>query len=86
MRIAGENTFYTLMVGQNLGKCNSSNSKTNVDVPKGDKYNGEELNKCNQCNCAFAKADNLRTHLKIHCGEKSHKCKQFNNTFSEASI
>ena len=39
----------------------------------------------NQCDFASSQASNLRTHLKIHSGEKSHKCRQCNCASSEAS-
>ena len=35
-------------------------------------------NKCSQCDFRSSRADNLRTHLKIHSGEKSNKCNQCN--------
>ena len=33
------------------------------------KKNAEKSNKCNQCDFASSRADNLRTHLKMHSGE-----------------
>ena len=35
-----------------------------------------EGNKCTQCDYASFRADVLRTHLKIHSGQKSNKCQQ----------
>ena len=40
------------------------------------KHNGENLNKCNQCDYASSQAHHLKRHLKAHSGEKSYKCKQ----------
>ena len=34
------------------------------------------LQKCNLCDFASSRANNLRTHLKTHTGEKSNKCNQ----------
>ena len=36
-------------------------------------HSGEKLNKCNQCEFAFSRTDNLRTYLKKHSGEKSNR-------------
>ena len=33
-------------------------------------------NKCNQCDYTSSQAGNLRTHLKMHSGEKTNKCNQ----------
>ena len=41
-------------------------------------------NKCNQCEYASSRADHLRTHLKIHSGEKSNKCNQCDFASSQA--
>ena len=38
----------------------------------------EKSNKCNQCDYAYSRAGNLRTHLKTHRGEKSNNCNQCN--------
>ena len=42
---------------------------------KSNRYSGAG-NKCNQCEYSSALVGNLRTHLKMHSGEKSNKCKQ----------
>ena len=42
-------------------------------------------NKCNQCGCEFSRKDNLKSHLKIHTGEKSNKCSQCDYASSNAS-
>ena len=34
------------------------------------------VHKCNQCNYTSSKKSNLRSHLKIHTGEKLNKCNQ----------
>ena len=43
-----------------------------------------QSNKCNQCDYASSRADNLRKHLKIHIGEKSNKCNQYDFASSQA--
>ena len=45
---------------------------------------GEKWNKCNQCDFASSKADDLRRHLKSHSGEKSNKCNQCDYASSQA--
>ena len=42
--------------------------------------------KCNHCNYASSHASTLRTHLKIHSGEKSNKCNQCDYTSSRADV
>ena len=44
-----------------------------------------KLSKCNQCNYASNHAGNLRTHLKMHIGEKSNKCNQCDYASSYAN-
>ena len=44
--------------------------KTNLNIR-------EEPNKCNQCDNASSESDFLRTHLKVHSGEKTNKCNQW---------
>ena len=72
------------VMGQNLidDFCESG---VNVDVPLRNTNNEVvKSNKCNQCNYASSQAGNLRTHLKIHSGEKSYKCNQCDYASSRA--
>ena len=49
-----------------------------MKIYHGQNYLNEDMwaHKCNQCEYTSSWASNLRTHLKIHSGEKSNKCKQ----------
>ena len=52
---------------QNIKNGYFSDSVANVALPT------EKANKCNQCDCTFSLASNLRRHLKTHSREKSSK-------------
>ena len=41
-------------------------------------------NKCNQCEYAYSSKSSLKSHLKMHSGEKSNKCNQCNFASSRA--
>ena len=50
-------------------------SGANEDVPFRNTSNeGGKSNKCIQCDYASSHAGHLKTHLKMHSGEKSNKC------------
>ena len=68
-----ENTNESLSDCKNCGKKLQTESlpRHMINV-----HNGEKSNKCNQCDFASSRADNLMTHLKTHSGEKSEKCNQ----------
>ena len=55
-----------------------------LKVPLSKKTNGIKPNKCNQCDYAFSRAGNFRSHFKTHTGEKSKKCNQCDYTSSRA--
>ena len=54
--------------GETSNKCSDAGT---LQVPS-----EEKSNKCSQCDFASSRTDVLRRHLKIHIGEKSHKCNQ----------
>ena len=67
---------------QNLIDDDFSESGVNEGVPLRNTNNeGENSNKCNQCDYASSDAGNLRAHLKIHSGEKLKCCEE---TFENA--
>ena len=51
---------------------------TSSEAPKVyiEETKGKTTNKCIHCDFASARADNLRSHLLIHSGEKAHTCSQ----------
>ena len=62
---------------QNLIDDDFCESGVNVDnLLRNTNNEGENSNKCNQCDFASSYASVLRTHLKTHSGEKSNKCNQ----------
>ena len=70
---------------QDLKDEDFSESGFNVDIPlRNTNIEGENSNKCNQCNYASFWAGDLRKHLKTHSGEKSNKCNQCNYASSQA--
>ena len=66
------------MMDQNLQNYDLSINVAIIKTPLKVKKIGTSLNKCSQCDFASAQAGDLRTHLKIHCGEKANKCNQCN--------
>ena len=67
----GDVTWCLLMMDQNLvGDGLRENAAVNIMPPVKKTNNGEKPNKCNQCEFASSYAGNLRTHFKIHSGEK----------------
>ena len=48
----------------------------NVEILKKKTNNIIKSHKCNQCDYASSHTGNLRTHLKMHSGEKPNKCNQ----------
>ena len=56
----------------------------NMKILKKNSDNVITSNRCNQCDYASSRAGNLRTHLKMHSGEKSNKCNQCDFTSSYA--
>ena len=56
----------------------------NVKIPKKTTDNVIKSNKCNQCDYASSQAGDLKTHLKMHSGEKPYKCNQCDFASSRA--
>ena len=56
-----------------------------VQILKKTTDNVIKSNKCNQCEYASSQAGHLRTHLKVHIGEKSNKCNQCDFASAHAS-
>ena len=63
---------------QNLQDYELSTNDANINPLLEVKKTGSSLNKCSQCDFASDQAGDLRTHLKIHSGEKANKCNQCN--------
>ena len=70
-------------MNKNLEIYHSSKNDDIIKAPMKETVNHMRPNKCNQCNFASAQANNLRRHLKMHSGEKSHQCKQCNFASAE---
>ena len=45
---------------------------------------GKKLNKCNQCEYASVRANNVKAHMNTHSGEKPYKCNQCDYSSSYA--
>ena len=45
-----------------------------------------KIYKCNQCDYASDSASSVKSHLKIHTGDKSHKCNQCDYASYQASV
>ena len=72
---------HLVVMEQNLEHDDSSQkdiSERVVNVDKG------KSNKCIQCDYASSHAGHLKTHLKMHSGEKSNKCNQCDYASSQA--
>ena len=71
---AQDNSAKLVVMDQDLVDYDFCESGVNVDVPLRNTNNEVVKSyKCNQCNYASSHAGNLRTHLKIHSGEKRNK-------------
>ena len=66
-----QHSSYLLVMDQNNEQLTFLGKSTGGHVSMRD--NRENSNKCNLCEYASSRADNLRTHLKTHSGEKSHR-------------
>ena len=70
----GDKPFHLLAMEQNLDDDNSMQknvSERDANVQR------DKSNKCNLCGYASFRAGHLKTHLKMHSGEKSNKCIQY---------
>ena len=61
---------------QNLENYELRNGVDNIKAPKSAPKTRKKSNRCNQCEYASPQAGHLRTHLKIHSGERPIKCNQ----------
>ena len=43
-----------------------------------------QLHLCKECDQTFSQASSLKSHIKVHTGEKFHPCKQCDKTFSNS--
>ena len=69
---ARDNIPQLIVMDQHLKEDDFSEHVVNVDIPLRNTNNeGEKSNKCNQCEYASSEKSRLRSHLKIHSGEKS---------------
>ena len=71
------------MADKNIQYFESAEICDNEEASKNDQDTAS--NKCNQCDYASSRVGNLRTHLIMHCGEKSNKCNQCDYASSQAS-
>ena len=77
-----QHSSYLLVMDQNNEQLTFLGKSTGGHVSMRD--NRENSNKCNLCDFALYEVGQLRTHLKIHSGEKPHKCNQCDNASSKA--
>ena len=77
-----QHSSYLLVMDQNNEQLTFLGKSTGGHVSMRD--NRETPNKCNLCDFALYEVGQLRTHLKIHSGEKPHKCNQCDNASAKA--
>ena len=74
----------TLAMEQNLGNYDFGSKNSNVKILKKNTDNDIKSHKCKQCDYASSHTGHLKTHLKMHSGEKSNTCNQCDYASSHA--
>ncbi len=60
------------------------NTATNCSQRGSSMFSVVKLNKCPFCNKIFHRADSMKTHIRIHTGEKPYKCDICNRRFTQS--
>ena len=71
---------------QGIKEISTSKTKLENEIQSKEKVNKNELDSCKYCEKKFLQQRSLKTHERIHTGEKMHSCKYCEKKFSQQSL